>query len=89
MEEDDYTMAVDGGGRRRLRRRHCFGPRCRTLGSTLTSKEVFTWANTNNQRLPTSAILIEQASMASYDVEVFMRVNLLLLNEQMWEARSK
>uniref|UniRef100_A0A0E0J0X2 Uncharacterized protein n=1 Tax=Oryza nivara TaxID=4536 RepID=A0A0E0J0X2_ORYNI len=73
MEEDDYTVAVDGGGRRR----------------TLTSKEVFTWANTNNQRLPTSAILIEQASMASYNVEVFMRVNLLLLNEQMWEARSK
>uniref|UniRef100_A0A0E0P5F1 Uncharacterized protein n=1 Tax=Oryza rufipogon TaxID=4529 RepID=A0A0E0P5F1_ORYRU len=27
--------------------------------------------------------------MASYDVEAFMRVNLLLLNEQMWEAGSK
>uniref|UniRef100_A0A0D3GZ43 Uncharacterized protein n=1 Tax=Oryza barthii TaxID=65489 RepID=A0A0D3GZ43_9ORYZ len=27
--------------------------------------------------------------MASYDVEAFMRVNLLLLNEQMWKARSK
>uniref|UniRef100_A0A0E0IPZ5 Uncharacterized protein n=1 Tax=Oryza nivara TaxID=4536 RepID=A0A0E0IPZ5_ORYNI len=27
--------------------------------------------------------------MASYDVEAFMRVNLLLLNEQMWEAESK
>uniref|UniRef100_A0A0E0FLP0 Uncharacterized protein n=1 Tax=Oryza nivara TaxID=4536 RepID=A0A0E0FLP0_ORYNI len=54
MEEDDDTVAVDGGGRggrRRLRRRHCFGPRCRTLGSTLTSKKVFTWANSNNQRL--------------------------------------
>uniref|UniRef100_A0A0E0M0H3 Uncharacterized protein n=1 Tax=Oryza punctata TaxID=4537 RepID=A0A0E0M0H3_ORYPU len=25
-----------------LRRRCCFGPRCRTLGSTFTSKEVFT-----------------------------------------------
>uniref|UniRef100_A0A0D3HVM6 Uncharacterized protein n=1 Tax=Oryza barthii TaxID=65489 RepID=A0A0D3HVM6_9ORYZ len=49
MEEDDNTVAVDGGGQRRLR--HCFGPRCRTLGSTLTSKEVFTWANSNNQRL--------------------------------------
>uniref|UniRef100_A0A0E0A9H7 Uncharacterized protein n=1 Tax=Oryza glumipatula TaxID=40148 RepID=A0A0E0A9H7_9ORYZ len=51
MEEDDDTVAVDGGGRRRLRRRHCFGPRCRTLGNTLTSKEVFNWANSNNQRL--------------------------------------
>uniref|UniRef100_A0A0E0BIS2 Uncharacterized protein n=1 Tax=Oryza glumipatula TaxID=40148 RepID=A0A0E0BIS2_9ORYZ len=39
------------GGWQRLRRRHCFGPRCWTLGSTLTSKEVFTWANSNNQRL--------------------------------------
>uniref|UniRef100_A0A0E0E1U7 Uncharacterized protein n=1 Tax=Oryza meridionalis TaxID=40149 RepID=A0A0E0E1U7_9ORYZ len=52
MEEDDDTVAVDGVGRRaRLRRRHCFGPHCRTLGSTLTSKEVFNWANSNNQRL--------------------------------------
>uniref|UniRef100_A0A0E0F5G0 Uncharacterized protein n=1 Tax=Oryza meridionalis TaxID=40149 RepID=A0A0E0F5G0_9ORYZ len=52
MKEDDDTVVVDGGGRRtRLRRRHCFGPRCRTLGNTLTSKEVFTWANSNNQRL--------------------------------------
>uniref|UniRef100_A0A0E0PX53 Uncharacterized protein n=1 Tax=Oryza rufipogon TaxID=4529 RepID=A0A0E0PX53_ORYRU len=43
MEEEDDTMAVDGGasgGRRWLRRRHYFGPRCRMLGNTLTSKEV-------------------------------------------------
>uniref|UniRef100_A0A0E0J1K0 Uncharacterized protein n=1 Tax=Oryza nivara TaxID=4536 RepID=A0A0E0J1K0_ORYNI len=51
MEEDDDTVVVDGSGQRALRRRHCFGPRCRMLGSTLTSKEVFTWANSNNQRL--------------------------------------
>uniref|UniRef100_A0A0E0RA00 Uncharacterized protein n=1 Tax=Oryza rufipogon TaxID=4529 RepID=A0A0E0RA00_ORYRU len=51
MEEDDDTVAVDGGGRWWLRRRHCFGPRCRTLGSTLTKKEVFTWTNSNNQQL--------------------------------------
>uniref|UniRef100_A0A0E0R661 Uncharacterized protein n=1 Tax=Oryza rufipogon TaxID=4529 RepID=A0A0E0R661_ORYRU len=77
MEEEDDTVAVDGGGRWRLRRRHCFRSRCRMLGSTLTSKEV---ANCNNQRL---------LRMASYDVEAFMRVNLLLSNEQMWEAGSK
>uniref|UniRef100_A0A0E0DCQ4 Uncharacterized protein n=1 Tax=Oryza meridionalis TaxID=40149 RepID=A0A0E0DCQ4_9ORYZ len=40
MEEDDNTVAVDGGGRRQLRRMHCFGPRCWTPGSTLTSKEM-------------------------------------------------
>uniref|UniRef100_A0A0E0E0A8 Uncharacterized protein n=1 Tax=Oryza meridionalis TaxID=40149 RepID=A0A0E0E0A8_9ORYZ len=51
MEKNDDIMAVDGGGQRRLRRRHCFGPRYQTLGNTLTSKEVFTWANSNNQRL--------------------------------------
>uniref|UniRef100_A0A0D3HN94 Uncharacterized protein n=1 Tax=Oryza barthii TaxID=65489 RepID=A0A0D3HN94_9ORYZ len=51
MEEDDDTVAVDGGGRWWLRRRHCFGPRCQTLGSTLTKKEVFTWTNSNNQQL--------------------------------------
>uniref|UniRef100_A0A0E0IGA2 Uncharacterized protein n=1 Tax=Oryza nivara TaxID=4536 RepID=A0A0E0IGA2_ORYNI len=47
MEEDDDTVAVDGGGRWRLRRRCCFEPRSRTLGSTLTSKE----AESNNRRL--------------------------------------
>uniref|UniRef100_A0A0E0DWJ4 Uncharacterized protein n=1 Tax=Oryza meridionalis TaxID=40149 RepID=A0A0E0DWJ4_9ORYZ len=51
MEEDGDTVAVDGDGRRQLRRRHYFGPCRRTLGSTLTSKEVFTWANSNNQQL--------------------------------------
>uniref|UniRef100_A0A0E0M0F8 Uncharacterized protein n=1 Tax=Oryza punctata TaxID=4537 RepID=A0A0E0M0F8_ORYPU len=51
MEEEDGTMAVDGGGRRQLRRRRCFGPHYRTSGNTLTSKDVFTWAKSNNQRL--------------------------------------
>uniref|UniRef100_A0A0E0K0F9 Uncharacterized protein n=1 Tax=Oryza punctata TaxID=4537 RepID=A0A0E0K0F9_ORYPU len=45
MKEDNDTMAVDGG------RRCCIGPRCRTPGSTLTNKEVFTWAKRNNRRL--------------------------------------
>uniref|UniRef100_A0A0D3FTV8 Uncharacterized protein n=1 Tax=Oryza barthii TaxID=65489 RepID=A0A0D3FTV8_9ORYZ len=44
MEEDDGTVA-------RLNRRRCFGPRGKTSGNTLTSKEVFTWAKSNNRRL--------------------------------------
>uniref|UniRef100_A0A0E0F3D9 Uncharacterized protein n=1 Tax=Oryza meridionalis TaxID=40149 RepID=A0A0E0F3D9_9ORYZ len=62
MEEDDNTVAVDGGGRQRLRRMHYFGPCCQTLGSTLTSKEVFTWVNTLTSGCSTSATLIEQVS---------------------------
>uniref|UniRef100_A0A0E0DBN7 Uncharacterized protein n=1 Tax=Oryza meridionalis TaxID=40149 RepID=A0A0E0DBN7_9ORYZ len=31
MEEDDDTVAVDGGDRRRLRRRHRFRPRYCTI----------------------------------------------------------
>nr|AAM74279.1 Putative transposable element [Oryza sativa Japonica Group] len=31
MEEDDDTVAVDGGGRHRLRQRHCFRPCCRNI----------------------------------------------------------
>uniref|UniRef100_A0A0E0B0M8 Uncharacterized protein n=1 Tax=Oryza glumipatula TaxID=40148 RepID=A0A0E0B0M8_9ORYZ len=31
MEEDNDTVAVDGGGWRHLRRRHCFRPRCRSI----------------------------------------------------------
>uniref|UniRef100_A0A0E0MCG8 Uncharacterized protein n=1 Tax=Oryza punctata TaxID=4537 RepID=A0A0E0MCG8_ORYPU len=51
MEEDDDTVAVDGSGQQRLRRRRCFGPRCRTSGNTFTSKEVFTWTKSNNRQL--------------------------------------
>uniref|UniRef100_A0A0E0ML62 Uncharacterized protein n=1 Tax=Oryza punctata TaxID=4537 RepID=A0A0E0ML62_ORYPU len=53
MEKDDGTVAVDGasGGQRRLRRRHYFRPRYRTQANTLTNKEVFTCANSNNRRL--------------------------------------
>uniref|UniRef100_A0A0E0M795 Uncharacterized protein n=1 Tax=Oryza punctata TaxID=4537 RepID=A0A0E0M795_ORYPU len=51
MEEDNDTVAVDGGGRRVLRRRRYFGPRYRTLGNTFTSKEVFIWAKSNNRWL--------------------------------------
>uniref|UniRef100_A0A0E0P4B9 Uncharacterized protein n=1 Tax=Oryza rufipogon TaxID=4529 RepID=A0A0E0P4B9_ORYRU len=40
MDEDDDTVAVDGGDRRRLRRRH-----------SLIGKEVFTWVKSNNRRL--------------------------------------
>uniref|UniRef100_A0A0E0BH47 Uncharacterized protein n=1 Tax=Oryza glumipatula TaxID=40148 RepID=A0A0E0BH47_9ORYZ len=64
MEEEDDTVAVDGGGRWRLRRRHCFRSRCRTLGSTLTSKEV---ANCNNQRL------LHDGLMLPHNVELISR----------------
>uniref|UniRef100_A0A0D3FTI1 Uncharacterized protein n=1 Tax=Oryza barthii TaxID=65489 RepID=A0A0D3FTI1_9ORYZ len=37
MEKDDGTLAVDDGGRWRLRQRRCFGPCCRTSGNNLTS----------------------------------------------------
>uniref|UniRef100_A0A0E0P6H8 Uncharacterized protein n=1 Tax=Oryza rufipogon TaxID=4529 RepID=A0A0E0P6H8_ORYRU len=40
MEKDDGTLAVDDGGRWRLRQRRCFGPCCRTSGNNLTSKEM-------------------------------------------------
>uniref|UniRef100_A0A0E0JZB2 Uncharacterized protein n=1 Tax=Oryza punctata TaxID=4537 RepID=A0A0E0JZB2_ORYPU len=39
------------GGRWRLRRRRCFGPRYRTPGNTLTSKKVFTCVKSNNRWL--------------------------------------
>uniref|UniRef100_A0A0E0MGF4 Uncharacterized protein n=1 Tax=Oryza punctata TaxID=4537 RepID=A0A0E0MGF4_ORYPU len=51
MEEDDGTVVLDGGGRHQLRRRRCFALHCRTPGNTLTSKEVFTCAKSNNRRL--------------------------------------
>uniref|UniRef100_A0A0E0KB53 Uncharacterized protein n=1 Tax=Oryza punctata TaxID=4537 RepID=A0A0E0KB53_ORYPU len=35
----------------RLRRRSCLRPCCRTPSNTFTSKEVFTWAKSNNRRL--------------------------------------
>uniref|UniRef100_A0A0D9Y4P8 Uncharacterized protein n=1 Tax=Oryza glumipatula TaxID=40148 RepID=A0A0D9Y4P8_9ORYZ len=126
MEEDDGTVRWPASsGRRLLRRRHCFGPRSRTPGNTLTSKEVFTWAKSNNWRLLhvgdidrtrksyicTSCSMwlaaedrVESAGdggMVTCDVVAFMQVNLfllkwafmrvklLLLNEQMWEAGTK
>nr|BAD09556.1 hypothetical protein [Oryza sativa Japonica Group] len=39
MEEYDDTVAVDGGGRRRLRQRHCFRPRCRSICFRLMLKK--------------------------------------------------
>uniref|UniRef100_A0A0E0KA95 Uncharacterized protein n=1 Tax=Oryza punctata TaxID=4537 RepID=A0A0E0KA95_ORYPU len=41
MEECDDTVTVDGGDRRRLRRRRCFGPRCWMSGSTFTNKKSY------------------------------------------------
>uniref|UniRef100_A0A0E0P7M6 Uncharacterized protein n=1 Tax=Oryza rufipogon TaxID=4529 RepID=A0A0E0P7M6_ORYRU len=62
MEEDDNTVAVDGGGRRQLRRRHYFGPRCRTLGSTLTSKEMMEWLLLRNVCATSSSSLYHTAT---------------------------
>jgi len=50
------------GGWRRLRRMHCFGPRCWTLGSTLTNKEVSPGPIATTNACSASATLIEQTS---------------------------
>uniref|UniRef100_A0A0E0NZH7 Uncharacterized protein n=1 Tax=Oryza rufipogon TaxID=4529 RepID=A0A0E0NZH7_ORYRU len=80
MEEEDITMAVDGGGQRRLRRRRYFGPRYRTPDNTLTSKEVFTWAKSNNRRLFHVGDIDKTSKNGVVQWGVFM---------QMWEAESK
>uniref|UniRef100_A0A0E0L0M1 Uncharacterized protein n=1 Tax=Oryza punctata TaxID=4537 RepID=A0A0E0L0M1_ORYPU len=46
-----WRLTAGGQRARLLRRRHYFGSQCWTPGSTFTSKEVFTWAKSNNQRL--------------------------------------
>uniref|UniRef100_A0A0E0MMJ9 Uncharacterized protein n=1 Tax=Oryza punctata TaxID=4537 RepID=A0A0E0MMJ9_ORYPU len=102
MEEDDGTVAVDGGGRRRLRRRRCFGPHCRTPSSTFTSKEMmddcyYATLSSSLYHAATSfhdSIVDYRSSSGTvlYDVRVFMQVNLLLLKGafmRMWEAGSK
>uniref|UniRef100_A0A0E0GQR9 Uncharacterized protein n=1 Tax=Oryza nivara TaxID=4536 RepID=A0A0E0GQR9_ORYNI len=42
---------------------HCFGPRCRTLGSTLTNKEVSPGPIATTNACSASATLIEQTSL--------------------------
>uniref|UniRef100_A0A0E0E2A1 Uncharacterized protein n=1 Tax=Oryza meridionalis TaxID=40149 RepID=A0A0E0E2A1_9ORYZ len=95
MEEDDDTVAVDGGGRWRLRRRHFFGPRCRTLGITLTSKEMMD----GYYRATSSSSLYHTATSFHDSIADYCSppVNILLhggyeimgyIERKMWEARS-
>uniref|UniRef100_A0A0E0M736 Uncharacterized protein n=1 Tax=Oryza punctata TaxID=4537 RepID=A0A0E0M736_ORYPU len=71
-----------------LRRRCCFGPRCRTLGNTFTNtEEVFTWAKSNNRWLLHVGNIdgtsnYENMGYIKRKVGAFMRVNVLLSKVQ-------
>uniref|UniRef100_A0A0E0LBX4 Uncharacterized protein n=1 Tax=Oryza punctata TaxID=4537 RepID=A0A0E0LBX4_ORYPU len=80
----------------RLRQRHCFRPCYQRSGNTFTSKEeVFTWAKSNKRRLLHAGDInktsngYENMGYIKRNGGAFMRVNLLLLTVQRWEARSK
>uniref|UniRef100_A0A0D9ZWD2 Uncharacterized protein n=1 Tax=Oryza glumipatula TaxID=40148 RepID=A0A0D9ZWD2_9ORYZ len=70
MDEDAGTVAVDGGGQRRLRRRRCFGLRCRTPSSTLTSKEM-----TNNCYCATSSSSLYHAATFFHHSIIYYRTH--------------
>uniref|UniRef100_A0A0E0HSS2 Uncharacterized protein n=1 Tax=Oryza nivara TaxID=4536 RepID=A0A0E0HSS2_ORYNI len=89
MEEDDGTVAVDGGGRRQLRRRCCMGPHCQMLGSTIPTRMCSLGPRATTGGCSTSTTLIDSTSnhlgMVPYDVGAFMQVNLLLLKGYLCE----
>uniref|UniRef100_A0A0D3GQ29 Uncharacterized protein n=1 Tax=Oryza barthii TaxID=65489 RepID=A0A0D3GQ29_9ORYZ len=118
MEEDDDTVAVDGGRQRVVAggglgegtalglaaRRPTFTHRapCRWLQRIGWSPPVMEmmdgyYCATSSSSLYHTATsfhdsIVDYSSppgMVPYDVEAFMRVNLLLLNGQMWKAGSK
>uniref|UniRef100_A0A0D9ZYP8 Uncharacterized protein n=1 Tax=Oryza glumipatula TaxID=40148 RepID=A0A0D9ZYP8_9ORYZ len=85
MEEDNDTVVVDGGGWRAVASGGSGEGTASMMDGCYCAKSTSSTTSFHDS-------IVDYCSppgMASYDVEAFMRVNLLLLNEPMWEAGSK
>uniref|UniRef100_A0A0E0AIS8 Uncharacterized protein n=1 Tax=Oryza glumipatula TaxID=40148 RepID=A0A0E0AIS8_9ORYZ len=96
MEEDDDTMAVDGGRQRAVASGSLGEGTAPGLAARRWMMDGYYCATSSSSLYHTATSfhdsIVDYSSppgMVPYDVEAFMRVNLLLLNRQMWEAGSK